>query len=93
MNKDIICLSCGVVNEFETVLTSPPHYAKAVCKYCKSFIQWLPNPSGNYQQRCKEQLKRAIEKEPNNRFYQSLEVYFKIHGKLTKAQFEAINKF
>jgi hypothetical protein len=93
MNKDIICQSCGVVNEFETILTSPPHYAKAVCKICKSFIQWLPNPNGNYKQRCKEQLQRALEKQPDNKFYQSLKVYFDKNGVLTPNQFESINKF
>ena len=83
---DVICQKCGVVNECNTILAEPPHY-------CKSFIQWLPNPSGSYRQRCKEQLERALNKEPNNKFYQSLKVYFDKNKALTPAQFNAINKF
>jgi hypothetical protein len=90
---DIICQHCGCVNEYETVLTEAPHYAKAVCIHCKSFIQWLPNPNGNFKTRCKEQIDRALTKQPNNTFFKSLKTQFDAKGFISPKQFEAINKF
>lgn len=90
---DKICQRCGTVNNYEVVLTPElKHHAKAVCLHCHSFVSWLPAPDG-FKARCKEQLARALEKEPHNRFYQSLKAHYDKHGKLTPAQFNAINKF
>ena len=90
---DVICQRCGTVNDYEVVLTPPPHYAKAICKGCDSFIKFLPNPKGAYKEICKQKLKAALKAEPNNKFIQSLNDYFDTNGFLTNGQFKYIEKY
>lgn len=93
MNKDV-CRFCGVVDTFEIIICNQPstHYAKAICKHCGKQNSWVKNPNGRKQQ-CETRLKRALTKEPYNRFYLSLQSFFDEHGSLSPAQFKALDKF
>lgn len=86
------CQKCGSITLKEILTPNEKHYAKLVCSDCGAWIKWLPNPEGNYKDKCKELISVALFRFPKDDFVRSLSNQFNEKNFLSNKQYSSLEK-